>query len=342
MNDEFRFHFARRKTMRNPCISGVAAVLMVSFVPSAWAQRNPRGTAQLTLDGKTFSVEFGKPSLKGRAVDDMLAGLKAGDVWRLGADQSTTFSTTGELSFGQVKIPVTVRAGEYSLWARKEAENKWSLVFNKQHGQSGTEHDAAQDLATAPLEQTKASDFAEQVTITLAKAGLGGTISIQWGDMKLDAPVWSQRNPRGTAKLALGGKTVWVEYGRPSLKGRAVGDMLAGLNAGDVWRLGADQSTTFSTTAEVSFGDVKVSAGEYSLWARKQAENKWSLVFNKQQGQWGTEHDVAQDLAAVPLGQTKGANSPDRVTLALDKQGDGGVLTIEWGDLKLSAEFKPK
>lgn len=328
--------------MRKLYVSGVVAVLMVSFLPSAWAQGNPRGAAKLTLDGKTFSVEYGRPSLKGRAVDDMLGRLKPGDVWRLGADQSTTFSTTGELSFGYVKIPVTVPAGEYSLWARKEAENKWSLVFNRQHGQVGTEHDAAQDFAAAPLEQTKATDFAERVTIALAKSGVGGTISIQWGDMKLAVPVWSQRNPRGTAKLALGGKTVWVEYGRPSLKGRTVGEMLARLKPGDVWRVGADQSTTFSTTGELSFGDVKVSTAEYSLWARKQAENKWSLVFNKQHGQWGTEHDVAQDLAEVPLDQTKGADSPDQVTLALAKQGDGGVLTIEWGDLKLSAEFKPK
>jgi hypothetical protein len=44
----------------------------------------------------------------------------------------------------------------------------------------------------------------------------------------------------------------------------------------------------------------------------------------------------------VPLEQTKAADSPDQVTLALAKHGDGGVLTIEWGDLKLSAEFKAK
>ncbi len=169
--------------MRKLYISGVVAVLMISFVPSAWAQRNPRGTAKLTLGGKTISVEYGRPSLKGRAVSEMLARLKPGDVWRLGADKSTTFSTTGELSLGHVTIP----AGEYSLWARKEAENKWSLVFNKQHGQWGTEHDAAQDVVAAPLEETKASDSAEQVTIGLAKAGDGGTVSIQWGDMKLTA-----------------------------------------------------------------------------------------------------------------------------------------------------------
>ena len=324
-----------------PVASGILGmVLALALAAPAWTQGNPRGAAKLTLDGKTIAVEYGRPSLNGRAVGDLLARLKPGDVWRVGADQSTTLSTTGDLSFGYVKIPVIVPAGEYSLWVRKEAENKWSLVFNKQHGQSGGQHNAAEDFAAAPLEETKASNSAEQVTISLDKADLGGTISIQWGDLKLTAPVWSQRNPRGTAKLALGGKTVWVEYGRPSLQGRGVGHMLGGLKPGEVWRLGADQSTTFSTTGELSFGKVKVPAGEYSLWARKEAENKWLLVFNKQQGIWGTEHDAAQDFAAVPLEETRASDSAQQVTIILAKAGDGGAISIQWGDMKLAASFR--
>ena len=60
-------------------------------------------------------------------------------------------------------------------------------MFNKQHGQWGTDHDAAQDLASAPLKETKASDSAEMVSINLTKSGPGGMITIQWGDMKLTA-----------------------------------------------------------------------------------------------------------------------------------------------------------
>ena len=91
--------------------------------------------------------------------------------------------TSGELSFGDVKIP----AGTYSLWARKDADNSWKLVFNKQHGQWGTQHDAAKDLGAVPLTESKADSPAEQVTIDLAKADNGGSIAILWGDMKLSA-----------------------------------------------------------------------------------------------------------------------------------------------------------
>lgn len=72
-------------------------------------------------------------------------------------------------------------------------------MFNKQHGQSGGAHDAAQDFAAAPLEESKASDSTEQVTIALTRKELVGTIAIQWGDLRLTTPVFSQRNPRGMA-----------------------------------------------------------------------------------------------------------------------------------------------
>ncbi len=160
----------------------LAGLAMAVVLPGmVWAQRNPRGTAQLTLEGKTVSVEYGRPSLNGRSVDQMLSQLNPGEVWRLGADQSTTFTASATVKFGDAAIP----KGSYSLWARKEADNSWKLVFNKQHGQWGTDYDSKMDLAAVPLKETKTEKNAEQVSISLAKAGSGGEISISWGNMKL-------------------------------------------------------------------------------------------------------------------------------------------------------------
>ena len=144
---------------------------------------NSRGTAELTLNGKKISVEYGRPSLSGRSINDLLGQLPAGEFWRLGADKSTTFSTTGDLMFGNVKVP----KGVYSLWAQKQADGSWKLVFNKQHGQWGTNHDAAQDFASVPLKTEKESKPAEQVTIILEEEHGSGEIAIQWGDMELSA-----------------------------------------------------------------------------------------------------------------------------------------------------------
>jgi hypothetical protein len=151
-----------------------------------------------------------------------------------------------------------------------------------------------------------------------------------------------QRNPRETAKISVGSKTISVEYGRPSLKGRSVAELLQQLKPGDFWRLGADKSTTFSTTADLQFGDVTVPNGQYSLWAEREADNSWKLVFNKQHGQWGTQHDASQDLASVPLKETKASNSAEMVTISITKQGAGGVVSVSWETMKLTASFKVK
>jgi hypothetical protein len=155
-------------------------------------------------------------------------------------------------------------------------------------------------------------------------------------------PLLAQKNPRDTSKLMIGGKAVTVEYGRPSLKGRTAEQLLEKVSAGEVWRLGADKSTTFSTEADLAFGDAVIPKGEYSLWARKEAGGTWKLVFNKQTGKWGTQHDASQDLAAVELTTAKAGAAAEQVTIGLEQAGAGGVISIAWGDLKLSANFQAK
>lgn len=151
----------------------------------------------------------------------------------------------------------------------------------------------------------------------------------------------AQANPRGTAKIMVDGKAVSAEYGRPALKGRTAEQLLDQLKPGEVWRLGADKSTTFSTATDLAFGDVTVPKGEYSLWARKEADNAWKLVFNKQHGQWGTDHDAAQDLAAVPLKQEK-EKTAEQVTISFEEERGAYELSIQWGDIELSTYFKAK
>lgn len=147
-------------------------------------------------------------------------------------------------------------------------------------------------------------------------------------------------NGRGTAKLALNGKDISIDYGKPSLNGRKVEDLLGQLSAGQVWRLGADASTTFTTSGDLKFGDQTVPKGVYSLWARKEADGSWKLVFNKQHGQWGTQHDAAQDLVAVPLKEEKQGKSSEMVEISLEKTSGGGEFSVNWGNLELTAAFK--
>ena len=59
---------------------------------------------------------------------------------------------------------------------------------------------------------------------------------------------------------------VSVDYGRPSLRGR---DMLGQAPVGTVWRTGADQSTTFTTGADITVSGTAIAKGAYSLFTKR-------------------------------------------------------------------------
>ena len=82
--------------MKTRVLGGVVAAAILITVPTAFAQ-SPRGSAEATVGSAEVSIEYGRPSLQGR---DMLGQATDGMVWRLGADASTTLTTSGDLDFG--------------------------------------------------------------------------------------------------------------------------------------------------------------------------------------------------------------------------------------------------
>src|SRR5688500_708019 len=83
------------------------------------------------------------------------------------------------------------------------------------------------------------------------------------------APAFAQEQapaPRQTATATVGGKKVAVEYGRPSLRGRPIGELIAQLPADRIWRAGVDAVSTFVTETDLTVGDQKVPAGSYTMY----------------------------------------------------------------------------
>ena len=107
------------------------ALAATCFAVSVFAQGGARAASKLTLHGTTVSVEYGRPALKGRSVNDLLSKLGTGDFWRLGANKSTTFKTSGNLTLVMLSQPENTALGQ------ERRRLQWSPVFNKQHGQWG-------------------------------------------------------------------------------------------------------------------------------------------------------------------------------------------------------------
>jgi hypothetical protein len=139
---------------------------------------------------------------------------------------------------------------------------------------------------------------------------------------------------RGKTELKAGTGAISIEYGRPALKGR---DMIGQLKTGDVWRMGQDDPTVFTTPVDLAFGNTKIPKGSYRLQLGKVAEDKYELIFSPQSGQAG----AGQDLK-VPLKKESVSSPVETFTIELKEAGKGGAFITSWGTMKLSADFQSK
>ncbi|MGZ4858999.1 MAG: DUF2911 domain-containing protein [Candidatus Angelobacter sp.] len=145
-------------------------------------------------------------------------------------------------------------------------------------------------------------------------------------------------SPPGTAEVTLKNKKVTIDYSRPSLKGRKVGQELAPY--GKVWRTGANEATALNTEIDLNIGGVKVPAGKYTLYTLP-SEGTWKLIINKQTGQWGTQYDESQDLGRVDMKKTALPQSVEQFTIAFDKKGESMAdLNLDWENTRVSVVVK--
>jgi hypothetical protein len=145
-------------------------------------------------------------------------------------------------------------------------------------------------------------------------------------------------SPHDTASVTLKGKKISIDYGRPFLKGRKVGQELAPY--GKVWRTGADEATTLTTEIDLNIGGINVPAGKYTLYTLP-SEGTWKLIINKQTGQWGTKYDESQDLARVDMKKTELSQSVEQFTISFDKKGESTAeLKLDWENTRVSVALK--
>jgi hypothetical protein len=133
---------------------------------------------------------------------------------------------------------------------------------------------------------------------------------------------------RDTVRATIGRANLLVDYGRPLRRGRTIFGGIVPFDT--IWRTGANAATQFRTDAELTMGGVPIPAGTYTLWTVPSRTGAWKLVVNRQTGQWGTVYDINQDLARIDL-RTETIPTPvEQFTIAIEPQGEGGVLAFTW------------
>jgi hypothetical protein len=171
------------------------------------------------------------------------------------------------------------------------------------------------------------------------KASIVLSLVFALGTMTIQAQQKPMASPPGTTEVTLKGKKITINYHRPSMKGRKIFGDLVPYN--QVWRTGANNATSFTTEADLMFGNVTVPAGSYTLYTLP-TEQGWKLIINKQTGQWGTVYKQEEDLARIDLKTTKLRAPVEQFTLTLSGANDTGTLKMEWEATSASVDFKVK
>src|SRR5437763_6528524 len=121
------------------------------------------------------------------------------------------------------------------------------------------------------------------------------------------------------------GKTITVDYSSPRMKGRKIFGGL--VPYGEVWRTGANDATTFVTTANLSVEGKDVPAGSYTIFTVP-AQDKWTLIINKKTGEWGIPYKYQSDeLARVPMQPSSTSGPVENFTINYGQ--NGGSCTLQ-------------
>ena len=143
--------------------------------------KRPSPPAKATCDlggGKTITVDYSSPRAKGRKVFGGLVPF--GEVWRAGANEATTFVTTGDVMVGGTHVP----AGSYTLFTIPD-KDKWTLIVSKKTGEWGIPYPGAgDDFARVDMKASSTPAPVENFTIAFDKAASGCTLRMEWETTK--------------------------------------------------------------------------------------------------------------------------------------------------------------
>src|SRR6185312_17555152 len=136
------------------------------------------------------------------------------------------------------------------------------------------------------------------------------------------------------------GKTITTDYSSPRAKGRQIFGRLVPYN--EVWRTGANEATTFVTTANLSVEGKDVPAGSYTIFTVP-AQDKWTLIINKKTGEWGIPYKYqSEELARVPMQASSTPGPVENFTIAFNQGGSNCTLQMSWESTQASVTFAEK
>lgn len=122
-----------------------------------------------------------------------------------------------------------------------------------------------------------------------------------------------------------------VVYSRPQKKDRVIFGELQ--KYGELWRIGANESTEITFFSDASVNGAKLKAGRYTLYAIPQ-EKEWEIYFSSDLDGWG-HYGFDKDkstVAKITVPTQKTETTVEALGIMFEASDNGAHMIIGWDD----------
>lgn len=304
-----------------------------------------------------IKVVYSRPNKNGRVVFGELQ--KFGELWRLGANEATEVMFFVPVEIGGKTIPT----GIYTMFAELHQDH-WVLKLSTERFIAGTSNrDASKDIASVKIPTSQLDDVREAFTIGFQKIDEGNVNMIfEWDQTRAVLPInlnppsmaGDDKSPMDLAAYPASSRfrnfakpedfestapKVRVIYSRPQMNGRKVFGEL--LKYGEMWRVGANQTTEVTFFTDVMIGDTKINSGRYGLFAKVHEDN-WEFIIHKNVQSWGPpNHNAEDNIVTVKAPIAKTPTTLEALSMTFEEAGDNMVnLIVGWEDTMAKLPIK--
>jgi hypothetical protein len=169
--------------MRKLCLIATTVFGLMTIQAQQLPMPSPAAKVQQTVGLTEFTVEYARPSMRGRTIFGDLVAYD--QVWRTGANVATKVSFDTDIIFGSTPVG----AGSYSLFTIP-GKDSWTIILNKETGSWGTnsyqeELDVARVIA-------KREQHPTTETFEISFEGVsknGAFLTIKWEQTAVRVPI---------------------------------------------------------------------------------------------------------------------------------------------------------
>jgi len=145
-------------------------------------------------------------------------------------------------------------------------------------------------------------------------------------------------SPLGTVTQIVGLTEVSISYSRPGVKEREIFGKLVPFD--ELWRTGANMSTTIKFSDEVNLEGNKIPAGEYALFTIP-GKKEWTIIVSKNIGPGTSKYKEEDDIARFTVKSGTLSKPVERLTIEVaDITDSDAQIVLRWATTKVSFGMK--